>query len=312
MSISQKYKAIFNKEILQQSKGVIFAFSPQSEGYTYQPYSHAISETSVENLGALMRKNMLFYTYGEDEVVNYVEKNTFHSMEQAAKYAYRQRLPERTPKQDGLPSEVLLDLLIQIYNPSAYKLAVRTIFRQKDNNEIKGYDLTYFVKDHLGITLWLGQAKLGGLYYCKSGINEDLNKKFTPTYLTEQLFFICDKRVSLTDDAREILSIIEEINIREMESDSSVRAKTLLQFFQDNNIRIKIPCLLAYDKEDVYNDPAKLYEKINDEVESMKKYYCTHSYSFSGFVPEIVFYIFPVESVDRLRSKETGFYAGLC
>ena len=28
--------------------------------------------------------------------------------------------------------------------------------------------------------------------------------------------------------------------------------------------------------------------------------------------PEIVFYVFPIKSIERLRNKETGFYAGLC
>ncbi len=27
---------------------------------------------------------------------------------------------------------------------------------------------------------------------------------------------------------------------------------------------------------------------------------------------KIVFYVFPIESIERLRDKEAGFYAGLC
>ena len=57
---------------------------------------------------------------------------------------------------------------------------MRTIFRQADNNEIKGYDLSYFTKDSAGISLWLGQAKLGKKAYCKNGINEDLIEKYSP------------------------------------------------------------------------------------------------------------------------------------
>ena len=54
-----------------------------------------------------------------------------------------------------------------MYTPNAYKLAVRTLFRQNDKNEIKGYDSTYFTRDEKGFSLWLGQAKLGGETYCK-------------------------------------------------------------------------------------------------------------------------------------------------
>ena len=139
MSIIERYHKIFDKEILQKSRGVIFSFSPLQDQFIYQPYSHNISADSVEKLGELMRHNLFFYSYGEEEVVQHYEKDHFSSLEQAAKYAYINRLPKRADITDGLPSEVLLDLLVQLYNPQACKLAVRTILRQNDNNEIKGY-----------------------------------------------------------------------------------------------------------------------------------------------------------------------------
>lgn len=223
MSIIERYHKIFDKEILQKSRGVIFSFSPLQDQFIYQPYSHNISADSVEKLGELMRHNLFFYSYGEEEVVQHYEKDHFSSLEQAAKYAYINRLPKRADITDGLPSEVLLDLLVQLYNPQACKLAVRTILRQNDNNEIKGYDLTYFSKDETGVSLWLGQAKLGGKAYCKTNINKDLLEKFTAEYLSKQIFFVCEKRVSLTDDTKAILEAIEEINIRSMEDDATLR-----------------------------------------------------------------------------------------
>lgn len=312
MSIEQRYKEIFDKEIFQKSHGIIFSFSPLQDHYTYQPYSHGIAIDSVEKLGELMRRNLFFYSYGEEEVVQYYEKDHFSSMEQAARYAYRQRLPKRADITDGLPSEVLLDLLVQLYNPQSYKLAVRTIFRQNDNNEIKGYDLTYFTKERSGVSLWLGQAKLGGKNYCKTDINKDLLQKFTAEYLSKQFFFVCDKRVSITNDAKVILEAIEEINIRSMEDDDVLRGQKLLDYFKTEGIRIKIPCLLAYGEDTVYRDANALYQMIEEETISIRDYYKSHAYVFHGFSPEIVFYIFPIESIERLRDKETGFYAGLC
>ena len=259
-----------------------------------------------------MRRNLFFYSYGEEEVVQHYEKDHFSSMEQAAKYAYINRLPKRADITDGLPSEALLDLLVQLYNPQAYKLAVRTIFRQNDNNEIKGYDLTYFSKDETGISLWLGQAKLGEKNYCKTDINKDLLEKFTDEYLAKQLFFVCDKRVSLINDAKAILEAIEEINIRSMEDDAALRGKKLLDYFKSAGIRIKIPCLLAYGEETVYKDAGALYQMIEQETIGIRDYFNKHTYAFHGFSPEIVFYVFPIESIERLRDKETGFYAGLC
>lgn len=312
MSIEERYKKIFDKEVLQNSKGVIFTFAPLQDKFVYRPYSHDTSADSVEKLGALMRKNMFFYSYGEEEVVSNYEKDYFSSMEQAARYAYKNRLPKRADSTDGLPGEVLLDLLVQLYDPQAYKLAVRTIFRQKDNNEIKGYDLTYFSKEKTGICLWLGQAKLGEKGYCKTGIHQDLITKFTNVYLSEQLFFVCDKPVALTKDAKEILETIKQINIRSMDDDEALRGQKLLEYFKREGIKIRIPCLLAYGEGSVYKDAGELYRMVKQETAGIKTYFNAHTYDFKGFSPEIVFYVFPIESIERLRSKETGFYAGLC
>lgn len=256
MSIIERYHKIFDKEILQKSREVIFSFSPLQDQFIYQPYSHNISADSVEKLGELMRHNLFFYSYGEEEVVQHYEKDHFSSLEQAAKYAYINRLPKRADITDGLPSEVLLDLLVQLYNPQACKLAVRTILRQNDNNEIKGYDLTYFSKDETGVSLWLGQAKLGGKAYCKTDINKDLLEKFTAEYLSKQIFFVCEKRVSLTDDTKAILEAIEEINIRSMEDDATLRGKKLLDYFKSEGMMDK------YDKEEMLSDvrEAMLYQ----------------------------------------------------
>lgn len=312
MSINNEYKNIYNKEIIQKNKGIIISYPVTDEKYRYVPYSHGISEEAVEKLADLMRKNLFFYAFGEEEIVDYYKKDFFNSMEQGAQYAYQKRSPKRADTTDGLLGEVLIDLLIQMYNPKAYKLSVRTIFRQDDNTEIKGYDSTYFSKDEHGISLWLGQAKLGGKDYCKSGINEDLVEKYLNNYLTTQLFFVCDKRIAITDDAKCILEMIEKINIKTMNADADKRASELIKLFNDNEISIKIPCLLAYDKSDVYYSEQTLTENIMNEVNSIKGYFDAQIYKFNGFKPEIVFYIFPIEDVSRLRNKETGFYAGLC
>ena len=312
MSICQNYRDIFEKEIVQKSKGIIFSYSPITDKYQYRSYSHGCSNTAVEELGKLMRHNLFFYAFGEDEIVEYYEKNRFDSLERAAKYAYQQRLPKRANTADGLPSEALLDLLIQIFNPTAYKLAVRTLFRQNDNNEIKGYDLSYFSKEEESITLWLGQAKLGSKSYCASSINNDLLSKYTKEYLARQFFFICDKRIEVTEDAKEILEAIDKINVLMMDQDSRSRAERLIAYFVKNHFKIKIPCLLAYGEGTVYHDESQVYEKIMNEVESIRRYYKKYLYSFEDIIPEIIFCVFPIESIERLRDKEKGFYAGLC
>ena len=97
-----------------------------------------------------------------------------------------------------------------------------------------------------------------------------------------------------------------------MNEQDKIRMRELIDLLNKHGIRIKIPCLLAYEENGIYQDATKLYERVLTEVEDMKAYFNSHSYTFTGFSPEIIFYVFPIESIDRLRDKEKGFYAGLC
>lgn len=168
MTMHEKYKEIFSDEISKPSKVIIFQYSVVENKYSFQPFSHAIALDAVEKLSSLMRDNLYFYCYGEEEIVKHYESKSFVNLETAVKFACKNRTPKRLAKMDGLPGEVLLDLLVQLYVPSAFKIAVRPLLRQNDNNEIKGYDLAYFSMEDGLVSLWLGQAKLGDKSYCKS------------------------------------------------------------------------------------------------------------------------------------------------
>ena len=178
MSIADEYKTIYQREIESTSNELICTYSSTVDTHIFQPLSHnclkacpsGCSSDCHIKLGELLRKNLVFYCYGEEEIVQKFNDGNFTNLEDAILFAYKNRLPKRNAKQDGLPGEVLLDLIIQTHEPGAYKLAVRTMFRQDDNSEIKGFDLTYFTFQNNHISLWLGQAKMGEKGYCKQGI----------------------------------------------------------------------------------------------------------------------------------------------
>jgi len=311
MLIAEEYKKIYHEEMLLRSKGIILVYSPLTNKYQFQPFSHNTDVDCVEKLSALMRKNLLFYSYGEEEIIKHYRKKTFSDLEEGAKYAYINRLPKRLEISDGLPGEVLLDLLIQLYAKDAYKLAVRPIMRQDDNNEIKGYDLTYFSLQNNEVTLWLGQAKLGGKYYCKKDIHKDLLEKFKKEYLSKKVFFVCDKQVGVTEECEKLTDIINKVNIATLNEDDGLRANALLSCFKGNNIKINIPCLLAYEQADVYADVSGIYQKIDEELAEVQKYFSKTLFQFEGFTPQILFYIFPIKCLERLRDNKGGFYDGL-
>lgn len=318
MSIAEEYRKIYDKEISTELKREIAIYDEEKGIYSYQPLSHNCTYNCVskcnhdcyKRLGCLMRKNIVFYCYGEEEIVTNFNNGLFADLERATKSAYRLRLPKRKSNQDGLLSEVLLDAIIQSIVPDAYKMAVRTIFRQDDNNEIKGYDLTYFTNQNGEITLWLGQAKLGSKQYCKNGILDDLDKKYNELYMAKQIYFMADKPVGLTEEGKQIATLLNQLNILNACEDDKNRAKQLMQFLIQKNIKICIPCLLAYEKAEIYGDISGFEEKVKCEIEWAKKIF-EKSFLPSEIVARIIFIIFPLDDVDALRGGE-GFYAGLC
>ena len=318
MSIAEEYRNIYNRYVSKDLKQELAIYEIEQGINNYQPLSHNCRQKCsgkcdhqcYKSLRKLMRKNIIFYCYGEDEIVTNFKNNLFSDLEKATKSAYRLRLPQRQPNQDGLPSEVLLDALIQSLIPNAYKMAVRTIFRQDDNNEIKGYDLTYFTNIQGTITLWLGQAKLGSKQYCKNGILEDLKNKYTDLYMAKQIYFLADKPSGLTEEGKQIANLLNRLNMLNACEDDSNRAKQLIQFLKTQNIDICIPCLLAYDKAGVYADFTKLESKMKSEMVWAKGIFEKY-FKFAGIEPKMIFFIFPIDDIEALRGDD-GFYEGLC
>ena len=309
MNVYEEYQKIFRKEIIDESKGIIFSYSTCRKEYFFQPFSHGVEGDAVNKLGALMRKNLFFYCYGEDEAIEEYEIDS--DMENNSKYAYKNRLPKRKPDVDGLLGEVLLDLLIQIYNPEAHKLAVRQILRQNDNFEIKGYDAIYFTTFDDKISIWLGQAKLGNKDYCKKSLNEDLLSKYNRNYFAEQFLFICDKKTIKTDEVEKITKVINNINRKTIRSSDERRAEELVEYFRKNSIDLMIPCLAAYGENTVYNDVNALMEKIDLELRDIQEFFGNKNYESENFELKIIFFIFPIADLGKLRDKNGGFYGGL-
>ena len=118
---------------------------------------------SSNELCDLLIDNMVFYAFSENEILKlHSNINILDDLRSAAKYAYAQRLPQRlSPNSDGTLGEVLLDLLIQVYNPNAKKLIARAKqIEIKSKKEITGYDALYFTQSPEGLYLWLGQANV--------------------------------------------------------------------------------------------------------------------------------------------------------
>ncbi len=305
-----EYRQLFNDLIINKIDKLIIKYIPEKHSYTYQGYSHFVQESSLEALTNLLIDDIVFYAFSENEIVNYNNKlNLLDNLRQAAKYAYIQRLPKReNANSDGLLGEVLLDLFIQAYSPNAEKLVIRAKHTEiNTKKEITGYDALYFTKDKEGISFWLGQAKAGSKDYCQSSIVKDLKEKYKQDYFADTAFYIADRK-----DTDELDNILIEINricyeAQKEKWDKQTKVKKLFSLLKEKNIKIKIPCLIAYTK-DIYNNPIKLTEMMQSEINSIINYMDTTTYPIEVNLEwELLFWIFPIKDVSYIRNELIRF-----
>lgn len=307
----KSYKDYYNSLIIESSNFIIIKYNSSKINYEYKPFSHKVGIGQLGALANLLIDNMVFYTFDEEEILQCNEEiGILEDLRIAAKYAYLERLPKRIKsKNDGTPGELLLDLLIQIYEPDITKLLARAKYSQMgDANEIKGYDALYFTKNNDEISLWLGQVKTGSESYCKTSIICDLNEKYVLNYFSKSICYIADK----TRDNSPLLDLVKKINkikfecIRNNDSDQ-IKGKKIASFLKSNNVSIKIPCLLVYSKN-VYSDEKLLNDYINSIIKQFQNTFDNIKFNITIDLDyELMFYIFPVEDIDILRTIITDF-----
>ena len=300
------YKDLYKSHISDKANYIIIKYDPTKNNYQYRPYSHYATPDAIDNLSKLIIDDMVFYAFTEEEIVNYHNQfGLLDDMKKAAKFAYESRIPKRkNPNTDGTPGEVLLDILIQVYEPQSEKLIARAKYKQLgDNSEIKNYDAMYFTRDKDNIYLWLGQVKSGSCSYCKSDIKDDLNKKYVLDYLAKSMFYIAQRNEN--NSLTPILNQINKIYFDAIDSNWSQEYKVqkIVELFNDNNIKLMIPCLLAYTA-DIYSSQSELECRVNSCTEEIVDYFDSLSFDINEKLNyEILYYVFPIQNVQILREK---------
>lgn len=311
MGIFEEYRELYEKHIVAKAKLVIVKYVPIKHQYEYKPYSHNVSSDAMDKLSELIIENMVFYAFSEDEIIEQNNKfGLLDNLTSAARYAYEQRLPKRkNPNTDGTAGEVLLDILIQVFEPISQKLIARAKYKQQgDNNEIKGYDALYFVKNKEEISLWLGQVKTGACSYCKTSIVDDLNTKYVLDYFCNSVFYIADK----ADKSSDLIKILSEVNMicfksAQLNWNDETKKKALIDLLKNKKIKLKIPCLLAYTR-DIYSDDTALSIKIEDCVQEMVDEFDKTDFNIINELEyELMFFVFPLSDVKILRQKIVEF-----
>lgn len=281
------YRNLYHSLIVDKLDTVIVEYKQHTQTFTYIPFSHKADNYALDDLYDLLIDNTVFYAFSEKEILSLQEDiGLLDDLRDAAKYSFAQVLPKRTnPNSDGTIGEVLLDLLIQAYEPEAKKLIARAKFTEMNKkSEITGYDALYFTMQNEKIKLWLGQAKAGAEKYCKSDIKKDLNTKFTTDYFASTAFYI-----STRSDSDELSGIILEMNRMCLQAQKGRWTKeqkvdALFTILSNHNVTVKIPCLMAYTK-DIYSDPALLQQRIDECVAQICSSLDAESYSIGLKIP---------------------------
>ncbi|MBR3839608.1 MAG: hypothetical protein IKM20_00545 [Erysipelotrichales bacterium] len=264
----------------------------------YNKYHHENNEDASSKIGNLLKEYLPYCVYSEQEFIEWYEKGQFDDLDKMIKVIKKNRLPNRHGDQNGIYSETLLDLLIMLKNPNTKKACIRTVHRQRtDNNEIKGFDSVHMLKNKNEILLILGQAKLGDRTYCINKIKEDLEKMdFLYTY--DELTFIVDKRLCVDSEIKDILSELNDLFFDLVDKSVEERRDELEKYFEMKNINIIVPCLLAYEKKSIYTqDFDNQFEaEIKSIINSVKDYKCALNLN-----TKLMFMFFPIYSKSDLR-----------
>jgi len=163
--------------------------------------------------------------------------------------------------------------------------------------ELKNYDVLMFNEKDSNITLILGQVKTGAYNYCTNNMEKDLNSKYNNTYFGNAVCYIADRRISDYLSAT-LLNVVKDLNDISLGSDNpEIRNNKICEYIKENNIKIEIPCLLLYEKEEVYSNLPDIKSKIEQEILIVKNYFDSKSFNISNFEYEIIFYIYNKKSI---------------
>lgn len=293
-----EYRKIFEQKIQNKILNNLIFIQQELTSEKFNCYYHRNSLNASFQIGEALREHLLFCVYSEQEYLDLYKRGRLDNPDKIINHIKLNRLPKRKGPQNGVYSETLLDMLLMFKNRDIKKTSIRTLHRQRsDNNEIKGFDSAHMIVEENETILLFGQAKLGARYYCISEIEKDI-EKLDFLYTFEEMMFIADKRESLDLKVQAILSGLNDLFMDISDKSIQDKEKFVNDYFQRNNIRIVIPCLLAYEKSSIYSDDFDVHyrKEINSIVESVQGLH-----SKLKICKGLSFMFFPVVSKDELR-----------
>ncbi len=301
---------IFKRLIGEKIKPMIIKYEPYKNVFTTYPYSHILDADFEERFTDTVFDSILFYAYEKDEIEKEYQKGHLDDLREASRVAYENRVPKTEKEADGLLGELTLDCFIKLFFPDIEMLYSRAKYLERrphkeetverKGHEIKGYDCMVFSIENGKKYFWVGQVKTGDWKYCLDGIKNDINKSIIKYYFADAITILCDIMRAINSTSVELSKIIDDINdiIFDCNSNRAEQTERILQYFKQEQIIIRIPCLVMPNESD-YDDSSRLIDNIKAKIKS----------TFQDFVLvnndnldiEVLLLVFPLRNLDKVR-----------
>lgn len=301
---------IFKKLIGERLTPLIVKYKPYEDVFTTHPYSHILDADFEIRFTDTIFDSIIFYAYEKEEIEKEYQKGHLGDLRRASRVAYENRVPKTEKETDGLLGELTLDSFIKLFFPDIEMLYSRAKYLERrphqeesverKGHEIKGYDGMVFSIENGQKYFWVGQVKTGDWNYCLTKIKNDINKSIIKYYFADAIAILCDIMRAVNSTSEKLSKIINDINdiIFDCNSNRTEQTSKILQYFKQEQIVIRIPCLLMPDESN-YDDSSKLINNIKVKVKN----------AFEGFVLdnndnldiEVLLLVLPLRNLKKVR-----------
>lgn len=301
---------IFKQLIGEKIKPMIIKYEPYKNVFTTYPYSHILDADFEERFTDTVFDSILFYAYEKDEIEKEYQKGHLDDLRKASRVAYENRVPKTEKEADGLLGELTLDCFIKLFFPDIEMLYSRAKYLERrphkeetverKGHEIKGYDCMVFSIENGKKYFWVGQVKTGDWKYCLDGIKNDINKSIIKYYFADAITILCDIMRAVNSTSVALSKIIDDINdiIFDCNSNRAEQTERILQYFKQEQIIIRIPCLVMPNESD-YDDSSRLIDNIKTKIKNAFKDFVLVNNNKLDI--EVLLLVFPLRNLDKVR-----------
>lgn len=301
---------IFKRLIGEKIKPMIIKYEPYKNVFTTYPYSHILDADFEERFTDTVFDSILFYAYEKDEIEKEYQKGHLDDLRKASRVAYENRVPKTEKEADGLLGELTLDCFIKLFFPDIEMLYSRAKYLERrphkeetverKGHEIRGYDGMVFSIENGQKYFWVGQVKTGDWKYCLDGIKNDINKSIIKYYFADAITILCDIMRAVNSTSVELSKIIDDINdiIFDCNSNRAEQTERILQYFKQEQIIIRIPCLVMPDESD-YDDSSRLIDNIKTKIKNAFKDFVLVNNNKLDI--EVLLLVFPLRNLNKVR-----------